>query len=173
MNGNDLILPLIYKLWVTQLYSLYLNHYCFKHVYKLMFYYHLTHILCGKIALKRVGYAKNNLLAETKFVRVNLGPFLCPVWFKTNDFKFRFHPHPNAGLSALIGCCSSLSSHLFYTVVGQIGGGGGGGQFKRGSPKLELPLCFLYHLRAHSACNSSVCKALSREKRLCWWSQEF
>lgn len=98
---------------------------------------------------------KNNLLPETKFVRVNLGLFLCPVWFKTHDFKLRFHPHPNSGLSVLIGCCSSPSSHLFYTFVwGKWGGGAL--QFKRGSPKLELPLCFLSHLLAHSACCTFV-----------------
>lgn len=147
VNRNAFIQPVSYKLWVTQLYSLYLNLYCFKHFYKLTFYYHLTHILCGKTALGRVGYAKNHLLPETKFVRVNLWPFLCPVWFKTHDFKLRLHPHPNSGLSVLIGCCSSPSSHLFYTFVEPMGGGTL--QFKRGSPKLELPLCFLSHLLAH------------------------
>lgn len=65
-----------------------------------------------------------------------------------------FTPHPNSKLSVLIGCCASPCSHLFYTFVWQMGGGTL--QFKRGSPKLELPLCFLSHLLAHSACCTFV-----------------
>ncbi len=81
-------------------------------------------------------------------MRVNLWAFLCPVCLKPMISNSGFTPtltqdwvlwlvvaHPSA--HTFLHCCWA--------------NGGGGQQFKRGSPKLELPLCFLYHLRAHSA----------------------